>query len=132
MRVSEFKTYLEDQFTDVDFYNGTIDKNKVECIGLYLRGSAGPAMALGGPTNNSYGQLPISILIHWGEDSDKCESKANEVYQHLCGLSNIKMGDRRIVSVNLLDSSPIDLQRDPNNICEMVIRVIIIYDKEVQ
>lgn len=131
MKVSEFKGYLEQQFPSITFYNGSIDKNKKQCVGIYAKGSSSPVMPLGGPTNGSYGQLPISILVHWSESSDQCEETANTIFNHLYGLSNAMAGDRRIVSVRLLDPCPVDLQRDNQNICEMVIRAIILYDKEV-
>lgn len=131
MKVSEFKGYLEQQFPSITFYNGSIDKNKKQCVGVYAKGSASSVMPLGGPTNGSYGQLPISILVHWSENSDQCEDTANTIYNHLYGLSNVMTGGRRIISVRLLDPTPVDLQRDNQNICEMVIRAIILYDKEV-
>lgn len=131
MKVSEFKAYLEQQFPLISFYNGAIDKNKKQCVGIYAKGSSSPVMPLGGPTNGSYGELPISILVHWSEDSDQCENTANSIYNHLYGLSNVMMGERRIISVRMQDSGPIDLQRDNQNICEMVIRAIILYNKEV-
>lgn len=132
MMVSDFVEYLKEQFPDVKFYNGTINKSDTECIGVYLKGGPAPTIALGGVKNTSYGTIPVSILVHWSESSSKCERKALDVYNHLFGLSNVEMNGKNVRTVQLIDPHPVDIARDSNNICEMVIRANIIYSKEVQ
>lgn len=129
MLVSEFVTYLQQEFPSVSFYNGTINKNEPECVGVYATGRIGPRIALGGLENTSYSHLPVSILVHWGKNSDKCQIQANSIYERLFGKSNFYIGDRRIASLQMLDSCPVDIQRDENGICEMVIRLNILYDR---
>lgn len=131
MKLSNLKQYLEGQFPEIKFYNSTIDRNESECVGLYLKGGAQASIALGGAKNTTYGKMPITILVHWSENSSKCEATALLIYNHLFGLSKITMGDSNIVSVDLIDPHPRDVGRD-NNICEMVIRAIIVYEREVQ
>jgi hypothetical protein len=132
MQISEFKGYLESQFAGTKFYSGAIDKSLTQCIGVYPKGTGSPNLALGGKQNTSYGKLPFSILVHWTESSTQCEAKANEIYDLLFGASNFMIGNRRIINIELSSPCPIDLSRDDNNICEMVIMGTIFYEKEVE
>jgi hypothetical protein len=129
MQIKELKDYLQTQFADTKFYSGTIDRSQKQCIGIYPRGSVDGNIAIGGIENSSYGKMPISVLIHWGEGTDQCESKANSIYEFLQSMVNVKIGDRRISYIELLNHGPIDLQRTDQNICEMVIRGTIFYDR---
>lgn len=132
MQISEFKSYLQSQFSGTKFYAGAIDKSQEKCIGVYPRGSATPNIALGGKQNTSYGKLPFSIVVHWTQSSEQCERKANEIYEHLYGASNFTISGRRIISIELSSPAPMDLSRDDNNICEMLIAGIIYYEREVE
>jgi kynureninase len=129
MKTSEFAGYLRTLFTGVSIYNGSIDKTKPQCIGVYARGNGGPTMALGGIANSSYTVKQISLLVHWTEDADACETQAIAVYDALVGKSDFLIGTRRIVSLQMLDDGPIDVDRDANNIAEMVIRLNIISER---
>jgi len=131
MKVSEFKEYLESEFPSITFYNGAIDKSAKQCVGLYARGSGTPNIAIGGLQNTSYGTLPVTLLVHWSENSDTCEGIANSLYEHLHGLSSVTMDERKVYHVRLLDPAPVGINRDSNNICEMVIRANIFYEREV-
>lgn len=130
IRVSEFVGFLEQQFPGTKFYNGSINKADSKCAGVYLRGSGKPRIALGGIENTSYSVLPISILVHWTEDSDECEAKANEVYAALFGANDQAIGGKRVIMFQMLDPCPISVQRDEKNIVEMVIRLNILYERE--
>lgn len=131
MRMSEFKDYLQSQFPLIKFYNGAINKTELQCVGIYAKGTASPHLALGGKANSSFGNLPATLLIHWTENSDTCEQTANSLYEHLLGLSKITLGGGTVVSIQLLDSCPVDVGRDDNNIAERVIRFNIVYEREV-
>lgn len=131
LTASDFKDYLKQQFPSIiNWYVGTIDKNQAQCIGIYTRGNILPNIALGGLANTSYNTLPISILVHWTDNAALCEQQANEIYSHLFGLSSFEINGRRIITTKLLDSGPKDISRDENNICEMVIRLTIFYERE--
>lgn len=132
LRVAEFKDYLKSLFPSVKIYNGTIDKNSKECVGIYRRGRANNAIAIGGVENTSYSILPVSILVHWTEDADICESMANDIYLALQEKTDVLINNRRIIMFQMLDSGPVDLNRDDKNIVEMVIRTNIIYEREVR
>jgi len=110
-------------------YNGFINSKDDRCISVYRRGSAPIIVALGGVQNSSYAYLPISIVVHWTEDSDVCESIANGLYTFLNGINGVVIGTHRIISFSLLDPAPLDLGRDSRNIVEASIRLNIIYER---
>lgn len=125
----DFVTYLQAQFPTYPFYNGVIDRSKDKAIGLYLRSAVGSTLALGGKDNTSYSVLPLNMLVHWTQNSSECENVANEIYEFLWGKSNVTMGLYTVPSIHLLDSSPINIQRDERNICEMTMRIDITYNR---
>lgn len=129
MKVSEFVGHLKTVFPTTKFYNGSINKAEKQCVGVYARGGAGGLLALGGKAYTSYAVLPITLLVHWSEDSDVCETKANEIFEYLFGLSNITIGGRRLIQVRLPDSSPIDVGRDEGNISERTIHAHLFYER---
>ena len=116
---------LERKFPDVEFFNGCISKDE-SCVGVYARGSAPPNVAIG--SQSSYGVLPVTLLIHWSENSDACEVAANALYEGLeQGIDT--MNDTRVIQIQLLDSSPVNIGRDDTNRCEMTIRFNILYER---
>lgn len=127
--VSGFVQELKILFPSVTFYNGAINRNQTECIGVYANGSASPYKALGGAGNTSYNTLPIRILVHWTQNADTCELMANSVYEKLFQSDSLTIGGKRVIEIDLLDSSPKDISRDENNICEMVVRLNLIYER---
>jgi len=131
MLIDNFIEYLETLFPDIDFYNGSIDRNLQQCVGVYLAQGGSSQIALGGLDNTSFNSKTISLLIHWTENANSCEVLATSIYNTLQGKSNIYIGGKRIAAINMLDAGPININRDSNNICEMVIRISIIYDREV-
>ena len=110
---------------DVKYFNGCISKTE-KCVGVYARGNASPISAIG--SKASYGVLPVTLLVHWGENSDDCEKTANALYEALeSGIPTIN--GVRVIQTNLLDSCPVNIGRDDNNICEMTIRINILYER---
>ena len=71
----------------------------------------------------------MTLLIHWGENSDECEVTANTLYE---GLENgiATINGVRVINIQMLESSPTNIGRDDNNICEMTIRLNIIYERK--
>lgn len=109
----------------VSFFNGCISKNE-KCVGVYARGNAAPISAIG--SKPSYNVLPVTLLVHWGENSDECEKTANELYEVLeGGIPTIN--SVRVIQIRMVDSCPVNIGRDDNNICEMTIRINILYER---
>ena len=131
MLITEFIQYLKQNIFNTEFYNSMIDKNN-KCVGVYTRSGLKPYLALGGLSNTTYNYKRFDLLVHWGQDATECEIKANEIYNELFGKSNFYVGNCKVIQIEMLDSNPIDLSRDVNNNCEMIIRVIIYYEREVK
>lgn len=125
LTISDFLGELKNRLPDIKFFNGTIDKTE-KCVGVYARGNAAPPTAIGGKP--SYGILPVTMLVHWGENSKECEATANALYECLeNGIAAIS--NTRVIQIQLLESSPVNIGRDDNNICEMTIRLNIMYER---
>ena len=123
--ISNLIEVLKEQYPDIKFFNGCISKEE-RCVGVYARGNAAPPSAIG--SKPSYGVLPVTLLIHWGENSDECETTANDLYKGLEeGIASIK--GVRVINTQLLESAPANIGRDDNNICEMTIRLNITYER---
>lgn len=123
--IGNFVEALEKIHPDIPFYNGCINKS-AKCVGVYARGNHSPITAIGSPP--SYRVLPVTMLVHWGEDSDECETQANALYQSLeNGIASINA--TRVINIELLESCPVNIGRDDSNICEMTIRLNIFYER---
>lgn len=128
MRISQFKSFLEQHFPAVKFYNGFINKADSQCVGLYPRGSAPVHMAVGGRQNTSFSITPVSVLVHWGESSEACEVKARQLYDFLVGRSDFMVGSVRVAVVQMKEPNPVLVGRDAGGIVEMVFNMNVVYD----
>lgn len=125
LTVSDFVKVLKVQYSDIKFFNGCISKDE-KCVGVYARGNAAPVSAIG--TKPSYNVLPVTLMVHWGENSADCEAVANTLYEGLSnGIENIN--NTRVIQVQMVDSHPVNIGRDDNNICEMTLRINIFYER---
>lgn len=123
--ISDFIKVLKSQYPTIKFFNGCISKTE-KCVGVYARGNATPPTAIG--SKPSYNVLPVTLLVHWGENSNDCETTANTLYSGLEeGIAEID--GLRVIQLQLLESSPSNIGRDDNNICEMTIRLNIFYER---
>lgn len=125
LTVNDFVQVLKARHPGIKFFNGCISKDE-KCVGVYARGNATPISAIG--TKPSYGVLPVTLLVHWGENSNDCEVTANTLYE---GLENgIKtINNTRVIKIDMLESSPTNIGRDDNNTCEMTLRINIFYER---
>jgi hypothetical protein len=129
MILAEVREWFKTQIVDCPhWYIGKIDGSVDQCIGLYGIQGPKPNIAIGGLSNTSYATKPISILIHWGEDADIAEQKAQEVYNKLFGQS-AAIGGKRVIQFDMKVSEPISVGTDSNNIYEYVINTNIIYER---
>ena len=126
LMISDIINALEQAFPDMKFFNGCISKDE-ECVGVYARGNAPPVVAIG--SQSSYNILPVTLLIHDTENAAYTEHTANTLYGNLEQGLTENIRDIRVIQVQLLDSCPVNIGRDDNNICEMTIRANIIYER---
>ena len=105
-------------------------KTKVESPQWYLNkvGDKEQRIAIGGLENTSYTTKAISILVHWGKNSDEAERKAQEVYNALFGQSGL-IGGKSVKLFKMRTDSPVYIGTDTEGIIEYVIETIIYYER---
>lgn len=127
MLLSEIREYLKTKIDSPQWYLNKVG-DKEESITIYNTTGQAPRIALGGLEQTSYTTKTISILIHWGKDSNKAELKAQEVYNSFFGQSGI-IGDKRVIQFKMKTDSPIYVGTDTEGIIEYVIETIIYYER---
>lgn len=75
----------------------------------------------------SYGILPITLLLRWTKNYTKAEAKANEIYE-LLNCSSFFIDDYKC-SIKCLYEGPIDLGSDENNVFKFSIELNLLYRK---
>lgn len=125
LTVSDFVQALKERHPDIKFFNGCISRDE-KCVGVYARGNATPISCIS--VKPSYNILPVTLLVHWGENSADCETLANRLYEGLeAGIETIN--GTRVIQIQMMDSTPVNIGRDDNNICEMTLRTNIFYER---
>lgn len=128
MLLSEVKDYLKTVIDCPQWYTGKIDGTVEQCIGIYSTKGPSPNIALGGLANTSYSTKAISILVHWGKNSNTAEQKAQEVYNALFGQRAI-IGGKQVKKFDMRNSEPIGIGTDSNGIYEFVIETVIYFER---
>lgn len=127
MLLSEIREYLKTKVESPQWYLNKVG-DKEQSITIYNTTGPVPVIAIGGLENTSYTTKTISILVHWGKDSNKAELKAQEVYSALFGQDGI-IGEKRVVQFKMKTDSPIYVGTDSEGIIEYVIETIIYYER---
>lgn len=108
---------------------GCIDGNKEKYVGVYpLRGGTAQRICIGGKEQTKYQSKRVSVLIHWTKDMRQAEQKANEMYELLYGLTNVQMGDTKVVLIDA-GEAPVPVGKDTQGICEFVIQATILHER---
>jgi len=126
--LSEVRDYLKTKIECPQWYSGKLDGTKEQCIGIYSVKGPTPNIALGGLANTSYSTKAISILVHWGKNSDVAERKAQEVYNTLFG-QDANISGKRVIKFDMRTSEPIGVGTDSNGIYEYVIETVIYFER---
>ena len=127
MLLSEIREYLKTKVESPQWYLNKVG-DKEQSITIYNTTGPAPRIAIGGLQNTSYTTKTISILVHWGKDSNKAELKAQEVYSALFGQDGI-IGEKRVIQFKMKTDSPIYVGTDSEGIIEYVIETIIYYER---
>ena len=127
MLLSEIREYLKTKIDSPQWHLNKVG-DKEESITIYNTVGPAPRIALGGLEQTSYTTKAISILVHWGKDSNKAELKAQEVYNAFFGQDGI-IGGKRIIQFKMKTDSPIYVGTDSEGIIEYVIETIIYYER---
>lgn len=127
MLLSEIREYLKTKVDSPQWYLNKVG-DKDESITLYNTTGPAPRIALGGLEQTSYTTKAISILVHWGKDSNKAELKAQEVYNAFFGQVGL-IGGKSVKLFKMKIDSPIYVGTDTEGIIEYVIETIIYYER---
>lgn len=128
MLLSDIREYLKSKIECPQWYLNKIGGSKEESITIYNIPGVEPKIALGGLDNTSYTTKGISILVHWGKDSNKAELKAQEVYNAFLGQEGL-IGGKSIKLFKMKTDSPIYVGTDKEGIIEYIIEMIIYYER---
>ncbi|MBS5305748.1 MAG: minor capsid protein [Clostridium sp.] len=127
MLLSEIREYLKTKIDSPQWYLNKVG-DKEESITIYNTTGSAPRIALGGLEQTSYTTKAISILVHWGKDSNKAELKAQEVYNAFFGQDGT-IGGKRVIQFKMKTDSPVYVGTDTEGIIEYVIETIIYYER---
>lgn len=128
MTLEDIKEWLQVQIKAPAFFIGKIDSSIDNCIGVYNIPGPSPNVAIGGLQNTTYAIKSISILVHWGKNSNAAELKAQEIYNKLF-CQNAVIKGKRVILFDVRTSGPIDVGTDDKGIYEYVIQTNIIYER---
>lgn len=127
MLLSEIREYLKSKIDSPQWYLNKCG-DKEQSITIYNTTGPAPRIALGGLEQTSFTTKAISILVHWGKDSNKAEIKAQEVYNAFFGQDAV-IGGKRVIQFKMKTDTPIYVGTDSEGIIEYVIETIIYYER---
>lgn len=93
---------------------GFINKNKEQTVGIYERQST-PVNSYG---KSSYSIKRLTILVHWSKSQIACENMANTIAEK---IERYRFNNGWVD----LDSPPIDVGRDENEIFERTLNISV-------
>lgn len=131
MTLEHLKNYLK-AHTDVGegIALGSIDGDQERCIGVYPgKPPAQQRVCLGGAAQTLTGELYAVLLVHWGRSMAEAAAKADDVWRLFYALTACSM-DGAAVCAAEPGGGPVPVGRDARGICEFVINLKIIYQKE--
>lgn len=113
------------------YYTGKLDNKQDKSIGVYqLKTSREPRQCIGGMA--SYEIKPVSLLVHWNNDSLETEMAAYKLFEAIKQSKKATIGNKRIPYIRLLSSEPLDVGTDDNGVYERVIELEIYFEKGEQ
>lgn len=127
--LANVRDWLKTQVSSPQWYIGKIDGNKEYCIGVFGISAPPPKVALGGLDNTSTAHKAVSILVHWGNDADEAERKAQAFYDAMFGQSNVVINGHRVVQFRMRTAGPVSIGTDGRDIYEFVVEATIIYER---
>ncbi|WP_300386559.1 minor capsid protein [Clostridium sp.] len=128
MLLSEIREYLKTKIDCPQWYLNKLGGTQEQSITIYNAIGLPPNIAIGGLENTSYRTKAISILVHWGKNSDIAELKAQEIYNTLLGNGGV-IGNKKAIMFKMKTDSPIYVGTDSEGIIEYVIETIIYYER---
>ena len=127
LKTVKVKDYLKTVINDCDNWSiGKIDNNQEKAIAIYTNRRQLDSLSKY-KNLQSYGMLPITLLLRWTKNYNTAETKANEIYE-LLDCSSFFIDDYRC-NINCLYDGPIDLGSDENGVYKFSIELNLLYRK---
>ena len=127
LKTVKVKDYLKAIIKDCDkWYIGKMDENQEKAISLYSNRRNLEKLSEFKKLQ-SYGILPITLLLRWTKNYNIAETKANDIYE-LLDCSSFFIDDYRC-NINCLYDGPIDLGSDENGVYKFSIEFNLLYRK---
>lgn len=127
LKTVKVKDYLKTVIKDCDNWSiGKIDNNQEKAISLYSNRRNLEKLSEFKKLQ-SYGILPITLLLRWTKNYNIAETKANDIYE-LLDCSSFFIDDYRC-NINCLYDGPIDLGSDENGVYKFSIELNLLYRK---
>lgn len=127
LKTVKVKDYLKSIIKDCDkWYIGKMDDNQEKAIAIYSN-RRNLAKVSNFKNLQSYGILPITLLLRWTKNYNTAETKANDIYE-LLDCSSFFIDDYRC-NINCLYDGPIDLGSDENGVYKFSIELNLLYRK---
>ena len=127
LQTVKVKDYLKTIIKDCNkWYIGKMDENQEKAIAIYSNRRQLDSLSKFKDLQ-SYGILPITLLLRWTKNYNRAETKANDIYE-LLNCSSFFIDDYKC-NINCLYDGPIDLGSDENGIYKFSIELNLLYRK---
>ena len=127
LKTVKVKDYLKTIIKDCEkWYIGKMDENQEKAIAIYAN-RRNLAKISNFKDLQSYGILPITLLLRWTKNYNTAETKANDIYE-LLDCSSFFIDNYRC-NINCLYDGPIDLGSDENGVYKFSIELNLLYRK---
>lgn len=127
LQTVKVKDYLKTVISECkEWYIGKMDENQEKAIAIYSNRRQLDSISKF-KNLQSYGILPITLLLRWTKNYNLAETKANDIYE-LLDCSSFFIDDYRC-NINCLYDGPIDLGSDENGVYKFSIELNLLYRK---
>lgn len=130
MTLADVRDYIASLELAEHVYMGKLPDKEDKSVGVYNSKHQYPQhIALGGPTQEGYGQKYVTLLIHWNKSPGDTEKTAIELFEALRQARDVTVNDETIKFIQPLYEIQ-NVGTTDAGIYEMVIEMAVIYEKK--